>query len=241
MSGSTHHAAIESGASRTETLERAILALVTQGGMARGDRLPTERALAERFNVPRSLVRTVLGRLEAQGQVVRIIGSGTYVAETPGQGREDASRSGSAETLSGLDAAPQEVLEARLLCEPGFAQLIVRHANEGDLEGIGHAVVSARNASSFEEFEKWDARAHEELARATHNRLIIDIYHRITRARLTAKWGEIKRRSMTVERREIYNREHEEIIVALRQRDVAAAETAIRQHLLTVRQTMLGF
>ncbi len=55
---------------------------IRSGTYGPGSKLPTERALSERLRVPRSAVRDVLSVFEAQQKVVRIMGSGTYVAET---------------------------------------------------------------------------------------------------------------------------------------------------------------
>jgi GntR family uxuAB operon transcriptional repressor len=45
-----------------------------------GDRLPSERALAERFNVSRTLVREAIIVLEIQGAVEVRGGSGIYIS-----------------------------------------------------------------------------------------------------------------------------------------------------------------
>ena len=58
-----------------------LLDMLASGRYAAGSKLPTERAVAERLAVPRSAVRNALAALEAEGMVVRLIGSGTFVAE----------------------------------------------------------------------------------------------------------------------------------------------------------------
>jgi DNA-binding FadR family transcriptional regulator len=78
------------------------------------------------------------------------------------------------------------------------------------------------------------------LADATHNRLMIEIYRTITLARELAEWGEMKRRSITPERRAAYEREHREIAEALQLRDIARAEAALTGHLVNIRQNLLG-
>lgn len=49
--------------------------------LAPHDRLPTERELAETFEVSRLTVRRALDQLEADGRVYRVQGSGTFVTE----------------------------------------------------------------------------------------------------------------------------------------------------------------
>lgn len=53
--------------------------LVENGGFTKGDKLPSERLLAERLTVSRVAVREAMKVLEAVGKVEIIHGSGTYV------------------------------------------------------------------------------------------------------------------------------------------------------------------
>ena len=48
-----------------------------------GERLPSEQALAQQFQVSRATVRDVLSQLESEGFVIRRQGSGTYASRLP--------------------------------------------------------------------------------------------------------------------------------------------------------------
>ena len=48
-----------------------------------GERLPSEPALAKRFDVSRTTIREVMSQLETEGFVQRRQGSGTYVRRQP--------------------------------------------------------------------------------------------------------------------------------------------------------------
>ena len=63
-------------------IEAALEAAIEDGRLAPGDRLPSERELAERFGVSRMTLRQALGTLEAAGRVVRSQGryGGTFVS-----------------------------------------------------------------------------------------------------------------------------------------------------------------
>ena len=198
-----------------------------------GSRLPTERALAEELGVSRTLVRRAFARLEGAGRVVRIIGSGTYVADAaaPPPAPPPATRS---------DYSPREIMEARLLIEPRFASVIVMHANKAAMQAIRDAMINAERAPDFVTFEHWDGQFHQMLAEATHNALIVDLNAVITRSRDTTEWGELKKGSLTAERRELYCQEHRRIHDALQARNARAAERAIEAHLITVRQNLFG-
>ncbi len=113
-------------------------------------------------------------------------------------------------------------MAARLIVEPRLAQLVAMNANAADFERMEECNRRAEAAEDFEGFEKWDAALHQAIAEATHNRLIIDIYATITAARDHAEWGDLKRMSITKERRDFYRQEHREIVAALRARDAQA-------------------
>lgn len=207
---------------------------IRSGTYGPGAKLPTERALSERLKVPRSAVRDVLSVFVAQQKVVRIMGSGTYVADT--MPPVPAAGGG----LSPSDASPTEIMAARLIVEPRLAQLVVMNANAADFERMEECNRRAEAADDFEGFEKWDAALHQAIAEATHNRLIIGIYATITAARDHAEWGDLKRMSITAERRDHYRKEHREIVAALRARDARQAEAALTRHLNRVKANLLG-
>lgn len=216
-------------------LDEALARLMSEPAYGPGARLPTERALAERYNASRSAIRAALARIEARGQIVRIMGSGTYVAKPPAAAPTDTSR-----TSGSRDASPQEIMEARMLLEPQMPALVVAHANGADIERIRAAMVAAEQATTLDDFELWDGRFHEAIAEATHNRLIIDIYQTVTSARNLTEWGALKRRNATEERRAEREAEHRALFQALHSRDAAAAETALTEHLKKVSRNLLG-
>ncbi len=209
--------------------------LLESGVYPVGAKLPTERALAEQLSLPRNAVRDALAGLEAEGSIVRRVGSGTFVSGTAG-----ASMSRPAASMA-ADASPTEIMEGRLLIEPRLAMLAVAHATAADFERMDACNRAAERTDSFGEFERWDAALHQAIAEATHNRLLMELYRAITRARDQADWGELKRRSLTPERRDIYREQHRRIVAALRARDGARAEAELVAHLKSVRDDLLGF
>ncbi|MEX6508675.1 FadR/GntR family transcriptional regulator [Jiella sp. M17.18] len=131
-------------------------------------------------------------------------------------------------------------METRILVEPCLATPVVARANSADLPIIRGAMDEAAGAREFTAFEHWDGQFHQAIANATHNHPLIEIYRTITASREYAEWGEMKRNSITEERRANYVAEHAEIMAALQARDAARAEAAMRAHLVTVRQNLLG-
>jgi len=58
-----------------------LMAQIEDGEYLPGAKLPTERDLAERYDVQRATVRKALGVLKDRGLIERVQGSGTFVAE----------------------------------------------------------------------------------------------------------------------------------------------------------------
>jgi DNA-binding transcriptional regulator YhcF (GntR family) len=105
-----------------------IRAMIANGKLAPGDRVPGVRELADRAGVNVNTVRAVYGRLEQEGLLSLRHGLGTFVADRPA-GWEEVERIAAAAlenaARSGVD--PREV--ARAIYTAGFAS--------ADLEGLG--------------------------------------------------------------------------------------------------------
>ncbi|MGN8024610.1 GntR family transcriptional regulator [Microbacterium sp. 22242] len=68
------------GRASTSSLRDDIARMISDEGLAPGDRLPTEAQLAERFGLARSTVREALKRLEEEGLVDAVQGKGRFVS-----------------------------------------------------------------------------------------------------------------------------------------------------------------
>jgi DNA-binding FadR family transcriptional regulator len=72
---------IDRAPSLAAKLARRLREEILSGGLAVGDRLPTEQALATRFGVSRPIVREAIGLLKHDGLVTTRQGAGAFVAE----------------------------------------------------------------------------------------------------------------------------------------------------------------
>lgn len=204
--------------------------LISGEGVEPGVKLPTERVLVERSGQPRSVVRQALGRLEASGRIVRHVGRGTFVAHPAAPAGVGASGS-----------SPREIMAARLLIEPAAMPLVVLEARQSDFDEMQRCLEGGEQNREYELFEQWDAAFHRSLAAATHNQLLVSMVDLMNEARDQRLWGQIKQRSFSPERAEEYVRDHRAIAAAVAERDGAAAEAAMRAHLLRVRRHLLDF
>jgi len=206
---------------------------IVEGLLAPGERLPTERDLAVRYGVSRSVARSAIMSLVESGKVLRHVGRGSFVVD--------------AEQASGVEAsifhniAPAEMMEFRRIIEPGKIDLIMLNASRADLEAISQAVANGEFAQSKAEWNSADDDFHRAMARATHNRLIITIYEAFHTARLQGSWFKLKHQTVNQDLWRHFQAQHREISDALNKGDRDAAFKATRNHIMQARASMLGF
>jgi DNA-binding FadR family transcriptional regulator len=207
---------------------------IKEHAFAPGDRLPTERQLAEQFAISRAITRRALGELEAAGIIRRQVGRGTFVRPTEKLTDETTVHEGA--------ISPAEYIEVRLRFEPELAWLIATNGTAADFERMEDCLKRGESASTFEDFELWDSAFHQSVAAATHNKLAIHMYEMIHSVRHEqAMWGTLRQRSKLSERRPTYQREHREIFDALKHRDAESARSLIIEHIRATRRRLLDF
>lgn len=224
-----------SGMDVASTLRMSLLDQLRGGRWRSGERLPTERELAESYGVSRTTVRKALLDLKQQGWIEQTVGSGTFVSELARPRTAVSVRQGSAQHTS-----PAELMEARLAWEPAIMDMVVRNANAADFQRLLTCCDHAEAASSMEAFEHWDGELHQAIADAAHNSFVTRVFDLMKAVRAQGDWGQLKKRSLTPERRLAYQAEHRAIVSALRDRDAAGARERTLAHLMHVRRNLLG-
>ncbi|HVC26321.1 MAG TPA: FCD domain-containing protein [Acidimicrobiales bacterium] len=233
---------VESGGAGLELwrdLASRIIEVENVDATVAGLRLPTERQLAEDLGVTRTAVRNALRLLEAEGRISREVGRGTFLAGgvRGGPARESPA---SKHADRADDIAPAHVMAARRLIEPRLPPLVVPWATERDFQELDRCLAGGDRAETTDEFEAWDIALHRAIVRASHNEVVVHMYSAIEYARQGRIWGNLKRRSDSLERRAERQREHRALVTALRARDVDAAVAAMEDHLDRVEAAVLG-
>ena len=206
-------------------VRRFIVEAIGNGTMPAGAKLPTERVLAKRFRVPRSVVRKALLPLEIEGKLTRQIGRGTFVS--------NGHKERHTVTRSPVDTSPAELLDACLTCYPYMAELAVATATATDLRAIEQSLQLLRRTATIAEYTERDTAFHQAIANATHNALLIEIAGIIGRARERTNWGELTLHEGTPQ-------DHEGILEALIKRNANLARERTKAHLLYARRSLLG-
>ena len=210
-----------------QKLAASIAALITEGEFKVGDRLPSERALADRFGVSRTLVREAIIVLEIQGNVEVRGGSGIYVcAPAPG-----AVAPASAYTLS-PGPGPFELLRARCLIEAEIAGQAAQVRKDSDLDRIFSALTEMHEQMDNKEANaEADRLFHVRIAESTGNSVLMQMVTALWAQARGPIWTKIEHHFHTPELRLASHADHQRIFNALLARDADASRAAMRAHI----------
>lgn len=207
-------------------------AYLAQNRQPENARLPSERVLCEVLGVSRGELRKSLAILEAEGAIWRHVGKGTFLGARPVQ---ELSTVGGIADLTN----PREVMRARLLFEPLLAGEAALNASAADFEEMGRCLVAARRVESWRQYENWDNRLHRAVAEAAGNPVLLALFDLLNAVRRTVVWGRLRPQPERPPTDHHSFAEHEAIVAAIRERDVAGATGAMRAHLVRVAQKLI--
>lgn len=206
--------------------------LLRDGTVAADGKLPTERNLSEMLGVGRRAIRRALEVLEAEGEVWRRQGSGTFVGQRPGNwsGNVDA-------IVAGTDF--MEIMEVRLRIEPQLAQLAAMRAKPAELVRMRELARKIRESEDADARELWDGALHRQIAQSARNQLFLTIFDVMNRVRQDEAWQTIRERARSGTAITMAYAQHEDIIEAIAARDPARAGETMRQHLLMLQERLI--
>jgi DNA-binding FadR family transcriptional regulator len=215
-----------------EQIAEKLAKAIAVGEYALGQRLPSERELAQSFGVSRPTVREAIIALELDDLVDVRLGSGVYVKNRqPPGGREGAK-----------DIGPFELLEARHAIEGEAAAMAAVRIEDEQIRQLSDLISEMRHDNRQNEIlmsEEADRRIHELIASSTQNsrinaavQMLWDARARSPQSHLMDDKGRARGLKPPID-------EHSAIVRALKRRDPEAARTAMHQHISRVIEDML--
>ncbi len=212
-----------------QQIARTITAAIADGRYAPGDKLPSERELADDFGVSRPTIRDAMIALEFQGLVEARQGSGVYVtAAAPVT--EDATE---------MEVSALAVAEARRLFEGEACALSASCITDDQLALLDRLVTDMAADVGADEIERLEQEFHLAIARASGNAAIAagveDLW---TMRRQSSLCAATLRRARLATGGDFVG-EHRKMIAALRDHDPKAARQAIHGHLARVIDDLL--
>jgi GntR family transcriptional repressor for pyruvate dehydrogenase complex len=207
---------------------------IRDGRYRPGDRLPSERDLAEDLSVSRPTMREAIQSLATLNIVEVRRGSGVYVAALDA---EVLLRP----VLFALDLTrptAKSLFEVRLALEPLAASLAAQNADESQLAAMRECLAQAeRGKPSKRRMLELDTRLHRLVVESARNDLLLG---------LVASLGVLSQRSRerTVKEPGVIERsliDHRSIVRAIELGDPDRAERAMRRHLERLERLYLSF
>jgi GntR family transcriptional repressor for pyruvate dehydrogenase complex len=202
---------------------REMLRQITAGYWKPGERIATEEWLAGELAVGRSTIREAKGILIAIGVLESRGTKGTFVAE------QSADLISSSEFLRVLSSAKEfELYEARALLETEAIRLATERATEAELQQLADLLDQMRDSlDSAETFWPLAVRFHFDLAKASHNAVLVELVQVIASHLEKIQMPLYRARSSPPEALAL----HEELLNAVASRDTEVALAEMRRHL----------
>jgi DNA-binding FadR family transcriptional regulator len=218
----------------SEQVADSIRVFMQSEGLRPGDRLGREEDLARRFGVSRPTLREAL-RLLSSSHLVRASkgpGGGIFVAATPEEGIGRTVSASVASMLEAQSITMDELLETRMLFEVPLVGLAAQRATEEDVARLYALVEEAEGSPDDAEIvAAVDERLHRTISEIAGNRLaaaftawVVEVLQPPLRELVAPAVVE----AVVVE-------QHRDIVRGIEKGDPAAAERAMREHLVYVR------
>lgn len=216
----------------SQVVER-IKEMIRSGEFRAGERLPPERALAETFHVSRNCLRQAIQALAERRVLQSRRGAGTYVCAPDDSPLVDSI----ALAIQARKSLIREILEFRVMMEPPVAALAARNITREELDRLKVIVCDQeRRILAGAEDAELDASFHFVLAEAARNRVVMRVVGTLDEildeSRSQPFWSDTRRKASILG--------HLKIIDALEAGDPDAAAAAMREHLRSVEQIVLG-
>lgn len=204
-----------------EEVAEEIKSWILEGRLKPGERLPSEEELLRRFGVSRASLREAFRLLESMGLVETVLGRGRFVRSIPYMDKD----------------SPKifyETIVARELLEPSITRYAARSATQEDVERIRRVIerVEGKKDIRMSELIKYDQDFHLEVAKATHNFLLINI----TMDYLNIIKGLRESTLKVPGRKEKSFKEHKRIYEAIARKDEEEAYKADLEHVRNIRK-----
>ena len=196
-------------------------AMILRGGLKPGDKLPSQRDLADQLGVSRPSLREAISVLEVMGLVEVRVGSGVYVNQ----------RAARAPLWRFSErCSPRDVYEARDGLESHAAHLAAQRCDEAGAARLFAATDAMRDALAADDIPAMaaaDATFHDLIFDLAANPVLAGMYKPVRDMMV-----ETQRLPMTLRiRLGDTLREHERVCASVAAQDGPAAEAAMRHHI----------
>ncbi len=214
----------------TDTAIERLRALIVNGDLSPGARLPPEQQLAAQLGISRGSTREAVKALAHARMLSVKRGDGTYVTSLEPD-----------ELLHGITLAAElarnetvlDVLEVRRLLEPGATRLAAERISDGELDEIATLLTVMDDTHDPQDFIKLDVEFHNRIVEGAGNAWLTAVLRGLSEPTIRARR---ERLTFDLQVEELTRAQHRDIYTALRERDSALAEAAALAHICSVQR-----
>lgn len=197
-----------------------------------GDKLPSERELADRFHTSRVSVREALRALEHFGLLVIKRGAhgGAFIAQA-----QSAPITASLSMMLRLGATSvHHLTEARVLLEPDIARLAAKRATKEDIEKLAALISEQERALESGSAHQYDLKFHRFVAEASKNPVLRLVMNSVADLIVEA----IASLDLTLNVRRHVTSFHRQVFSAIQNRDGEKAYDLMLRHVMDVQRSI---
>ena len=216
--------------STLEIIVQQIKLQIKNGSLKPGEKLPSERKLANLLGVSRASVREAIQALAYSGYLEVIQGKGTYVLDMAAKYDEIVNFLSEFSNYS-----VDYLMEARMIIEGELARLAAMNASQGEIDlmqNIVRKISHTRDANSF--FVK-DLELHLTIAKASHNpvlnglmKIIGELIYKETESILEASKEYCERNLKNIK----------DLVKAIKEKDAIKAKQLMIEHISNIKSSL---
>ncbi|HXM12956.1 MAG TPA: FadR/GntR family transcriptional regulator [Terriglobales bacterium] len=201
-----------------------IRAMIEDGTLKPGEKIPPEREFAQKLKISRASLRTGIGYMAAMGIMKVRHGVGTFIAQGPPEiGKSSLGLLGA---LHGFKS--WQMFEARLLLESKMAALAAERGKEEHFTLLAEEVAEMyATIDDPEEYLIHDVRFHRTIAEASGNPILASLMETITSALYDGRRKTVGLSTSLKDSADV----HREIYRAIRKRNPTEAHRLMELHI----------
>jgi GntR family transcriptional repressor for pyruvate dehydrogenase complex len=205
---------------------------IVEGRLQAGDRLPSERELAETFGVSRASVREALRVLQMFGVVSARRGTGPDAGSVVAAGGQNGLQNALRLHTGLLRIPTRDIVDVRATLESHAADTAAHDADPESLAQLRTLIDRMDEAQSSGAYNDLDTEFHVQLARASGNALLPVLMEALRDTMRRAMLDGFARLDDWRRERDRLVVEHRRIVDRIADQDPAGAAAALREHVV---------
>lgn len=209
---------------------------IIDGTLKIGDRLPSEREMAEKLGVSRTSIREAIRALEVIGIIESRRGAGTYIVDNFNNSLfQPLSMMFMLQEYSALD-----ILELREGLEIQCCKMASKVISKKDIEVLNNIVSDMYETTNEDKSLDLDIKFHNVIIKASNNPLIINVLSVISQ--LMDKFIKDARKIILCknDNREKLLDTHKDIVLAIESRDESKCVYSIKKHFELIKESYIA-